>query len=151
MNAKVLIVLILGVIVMSCNKNSSGKQSNLSFVSVSSRTVNLNGTLAFNLNFSHPYSGTYTDTLGIKIHYKTCTIQPIDTVSFVLPVCSNTANQTCKLEYDFTYGGGGTFALGCSDGTNYKSDSAYFQFWLIDKNSVSSDTISTPMIFLNPN
>ena len=150
MNAKVLIVLILGVIVVSCNKNSSGKQSNLSLESVSSSTVSTNGILVFNLNFSHPYSGTYTDTLGIKINYKTCTLNPIDTVHFVLPVCGNLANQNCKLEYDYNMGNDGGFTLGCVKGIKSSPDSAYFQFWLIDRNSSSSDTISSPMIYLVP-
>ena len=153
MNLKVLFAFLAVVLLFSCKKGVGGKQSNLSLSSVSTRSVLLNQTVTFNFEFSHPYSDGISDTLGIKINYKTCSYKKSDTTFMILPTFDNTANQICKLEYGYTFGGNGTFTSGCFDlrtGTT-KSDSAYFQFWLIDRNSVSSDTISSPMIYLKRN
>ena len=151
MNVKVLFAFLAVVLFAACNKGVGGKQSNLTLTNVSARTVSLNGTIAFNLEFSHPYSGGITDTLGIKINYKTCSYKKMDTTFMDVPTFENTANQICKLEYDYTFGGNGIFTSGCFDlvtGTT-KPDSAWFQFWLTDRNRSSSDTISSPMIYLN--
>jgi len=150
MNAKALLIVFLVVFSAACKKNSTGKLSNLTLTGLSARSVNVNGNLSFYFNFSHPYSGDVSDTLGVRINYKTCTYKSIDTTYMYLPTFSNTANQTCKLEFIYRFGQEGSFTTGCSDNVNvFKSDSAWFQFWLIDRNSVSSDTISSPMVFLN--
>jgi len=144
------LVVISVVMLAACKKSIGSKQSNLTLTGVSTRSVTVNSTIAFNFEFSHPYSGNITDTLGIKIIYKTCTFKQSDTTFMAVPVFSNTPNQICKMEYDFIFGGNGEFTTGCSNNANiYKSDSCYFQFWLIDRNSNSSDTISSPMVFLN--
>lgn len=153
MNVKVLFSFLAVVLFAACNKGVGGKQSNLTLTNVSARTVLLNGTIAFNFEFSHPYSGGITDTLGIKINYKTCTYKKTDTTYMLVPTFENTSNQICKLEYDYAFGNNGSITLGCYDlrtGVS-KPDSAYFQFWLIDRNRASSDTISSPMIYLNRN
>jgi len=150
MNAKALIIVILVVLSVACKKNSSGKQSNLSLTGISAKTVTVNGNLSFYFEFSHPYSGDITDTLGVKINYKSCTYKSMDTTYMFVPAFSNVSNQTCKLEYIYRFGQEGAFTTGCSNNVSiFKSDSAWFQFWLIDRNSVSSDTISSPMVFLN--
>ena len=150
MNLKVLLVVISVIFIAACKKGVGGKQSNLTLTGVSTRSVVNLGTIAFNFEFSHPYSGTINDTLGIKINYKTCTYKHFDTTTMVVPVFNNTSNQICKMEYDYIFGGNGLFTTGCLDTAtgNIKSDSCWFQFWLLDKNSISSDTISSPMIYL---
>ncbi len=150
MRANVLIVIVLMVLSLACKKSWMTKESNLTLTGTSATSVTVNQNLTFNLEFSHPYSGDIYDTLGIKINYKSCKYKSNDTTHMDIPVFTNAANQVCKLAYTYKFGQSGAFTTGCSDNVSiFKSDSAWFQFWLIDKNSNSSDTISSPMVFLN--
>ncbi len=151
MRTNVIIVIILVVLSTACKKDWMTKDSNITLTSISTDSLNLNNNLTFNFEFSHPYSEDVSDTLFVRVNYKTCSSKTFDTTSFLVPSFTNVANQVCKLQYIFTYGKGGPFYGGCqsSNGVNASRDSAFFQFCLVDAKNNHSDTIKTKMILLN--
>ena len=150
MRTNVIIVIILVVLSTACKKNWMTRDSNLTLTSISTDSLNLNNNLTFNFEFSHPYSEDINDTLFVRVNYKTCSLKTFDTTRFLVPSFTNVANQVCKLQYIFTYGGGGPYLAGCQNGNGSATrDSAYFQFCLVDAKNNHSDTIKTKMILLN--
>jgi len=146
MKAKVLIVLLIGVItIYACKKTSTTDRPTLTFKNVNDTVFSQNKQIIFDFDFTHKTTQEITDTLVIKEVFFNC--NPV-TDSFPLPVYTVVANQKNALEYKYTYGSGGVYNGCLNSNGNPVTDSVYYYFWLKDKYGNVSDTVRSPKIIL---
>ncbi len=144
--AKVLTASAFCVLVFGCKKNAGSGRLYLNLKSVSSTVFNPNDNIHFSFEFSHPNTETVNDTLIIRRQFFTCPYFSADTPkALIVPEFVSTADALSDLDYQYLYGNG---ILGCSNGTNSRTDSAYFYFTLKDKNGNLSETVKSPKIIL---
>ena len=138
----VISVLLVTLIILSCNKNNSGKPS-ISLESVNS-TVQPNDSMRALFKFS---SG---GALGNGYFYS------IRTRLNQVPPTDSTSSDTIQLPIPAFSGNSGEFRLalpwnGYLSETAGQNDSLTFKFYVVTTGNVSSDTVGSPeIIILNP-
>ena len=152
MKTKILILLVIVMVVNACSKNADSVRPQLTLEEVNGTTFRLNTTITFNFTFTNAKSGTTKDTLFIARKFFTCPFITRDTIFYIVPPFASVTNQKAKLEYSFTYGGGGKFNgcinSGSGTGAASRTDSLNYYFWLKDRDGNTSDTIMSPKIIL---
>ena len=148
MKTKILILLAIPVIFYACNKDTYTTKPQISIKSVSSTLLKQGDILLFNIGFTDA-EGDIQDTLWVQKISRTCPQTP--GAQFIsrnrVPNFTPTAQLKGILEIGYAYNAnvpGYSPIVGC--GT--KNDTAYFRFWLQDKNRNVSDTISSENIVL---
>ena len=141
MKAKILIVLVIvAVIANSCSKDQFSDKPVLTFSSVNATSFPQNSQLTFMLAFT--FKTVALDTLFVSSYSLVSNCQN-STVNFKykVPDFSSVKNQKGDLEVDYVVGGS---LVTCSN----NNDTAYFKFWVKDKNGNLSDTVRSPNIAL---
>jgi len=160
MKAKIALLLVLAIIVNSCNKSQFGTRPTLSLVSVSTtRLENTGDQLFFTFNFTDKQGEV--DTLFMKRSSLVCS----DTANtgfmlaniydtLIIPNYTPTSYQKGQITVSCVYSGSGDFinlnsclnAVGAA-----KTDTSYFLFCLKDHNGNLSDTVKSPKITIVKN
>ena len=144
--AKVLTASAFCLLVFGCKKNAGSGRLYLSLKSVTSTTFNQGDDIHFIFEFSHPQSETQNDSLLIRREFFTCPYFNADTPKpIAIPEFISTSDLLGTLDYQYQYGNG---ILGCNNGSNSRTDSAYFYFTIKDKNGNLSETVKSPKIIL---
>ena len=157
MNTKIVLLVVIALIVNSCNKNEFTTNPQLTLKSVNTtRLVNDGDNLIFTFNF--------TDQLGLvdTLFMKRCSLVCSDTstTGFMLeqtydtlpiPYYPSTKNQKGELTLNCIYSGSNDSSfinlLTCINSVGQsKTDTSYFLFCLKDAGGHLSDTVKSPKI-----
>ncbi|MFY7901024.1 MAG: hypothetical protein ACOVNY_12620 [Chitinophagaceae bacterium] len=142
MKTKVLIVLLISIIALSCNKEEYTTKPQLELIKVSSTSVVQNQNLRFEIEFRDK-EGDVIDTMYIQTISKlsNCPAQdkPVSNFRYRIPTFNATKNQKGVFEINFLVG---TDFQGCRN----KNDTLTFKFCLKDKQNNLSDTLTSPAI-----
>jgi len=162
MKAKIVLLLVLAIIVNSCNKSGFSTNPSLTFVSVNTtRLANTGDELIFTFNFTDKQG--QVDTLFMKRCSLVCSdtsnngfmlAKTYDTL--IIPPYPSTKNQKGQITLNCIYSGStdsGYINLNdCSNvsATAFKTDTSYFLFCLKDAGGHLSDTVKSPkIVFVN--
>lgn len=157
MNTKIVLLVVITLIVNSCNKSDFSTKPHLSLVSVNTtRLVNDGDNLIFTFNFNDKQG--QVDTLFMK----RCTLVCSDTSNtnyilkktldtLLIPAYPSTSYQKGQITFNCVYSGvNGTYenlnsCIDSSSGAS-KTDTSYFLFCLRDAAGHLSDTVKSPKI-----
>ena len=148
MKAKIVLLLVLAIIVNSCNKNGFGTNPSLTFVNANQTKFNTGDNVVFNLSFKQQTGSL--DTLFIKRHSLVCSDTDfVTTLNYPVPAFTETKDQTGQIIVSFSYGTQDSLSI--SNGSCYaKRDTSIFKFCLKDKAGHLSDTVQSPkLVFVN--
>jgi hypothetical protein len=146
MKAKILIVLVMALIVMACNKDKFTSKPQLTFKSVNSTTLHNGEILTMNIGFTDK-EGDIQDTMWFQRVSKICPNNNNATFSYVVPGFTPSKYLEGIFEIDFIINAndGQHVSIG-GQCPNNKNDTSYFKFWMRDKAGNFSDTVSSPNI-----
>ncbi len=148
MNTKIVLLLVLAIIVNSCNKSGFGTNPSLTFVNANQTKFNTGDNVVFNLSFKQQTGSL--DTLFIKRHSLVCSDTDfVTTLNYPVPAFTETKDQTGQIIVSFSYGTQDSLSI--SNGSCYaKRDTSIFKFCLKDKAGHLSDTVQSPkLVFVN--
>ena len=153
MKAKIVLLLVLAIIVNSCNKSGFGTNPSLTFVNANQTKFNTGDNVVFNLSFKQQTGSL--DTLFIKRHSLVCSDTDfVTTLNYPVPAFTETKDQTGQIIVSFAYGTSGNgdkTTIAISNGSCYaKRDTSIFKFCLKDNAGHLSDTVQSPkLVFVN--
>jgi hypothetical protein len=137
--ASLIILTVTTLIVVGCSKNSSGKPK-LSLTSITT-TVQLNDSLVATFKFSGgSVSGGYFYSIRTRLNQQPQLDSTIDTISNPIPIYSATSG-----EYRYALAQN-TSAV--SSGSPGPPDTLKWQFYTLTADSVSSDTVTSPVVIV---
>ncbi len=148
MKAKIALVLVIAIIVGSCNKGDFGTNPGLTFVSVNQTTFNTGDNVVFTLNFTQQ-SGSL-DTLFIRRSTLNCYGKLDSVLNYVVPAFPETNDQKGQITVSFSYGTQDSLSI--SNGIcTAKADTSIFKFCLQDNAGHLSDTVQSPKLVFENN
>ena len=137
--ASLIVLAVTTLIVVGCSKNSSGKPK-LSLASITT-TVQLNDSLVATFKFSGAsVSGGTFVSIRTRLNQQPPQIPPLDTISSAIPTYSAASG-----EYRYSLSQN-TNAV--SSGSPGPPDTLKFQYFTLTADSISSDTVTSPVVIV---
>ncbi len=145
--AKILGAIAIMVFVFGCKKNDGKGKFYLSLKDLSNTKYKTNEVIPFEFEFSHPDNEIQNDTLFYYRVFYTCPYVTKD-ATYKNPLPEFTATKDYIGNVTFNYAVTGATQGPCNNGTNFRTDSCHFYFWLKNKNGLTTDTIKSQKIIL---
>jgi len=147
MKAKILILLVLAVIINSCNKDKYGSKPQLTFKSVSTTFLQPQEIITFDMELTEG-TNVSQDTIWIQQVTKNCAASNF-TQGYPVPSFPTTKNLKATYEITYAYGIGLGYPSIQTPSCGNHNDTCVYKFWTKDVKNNYSDTIVSPIIVIS--